>query len=211
MIEFFDIFIKGIIVGLCVSVPLGPIGMLCVQRTLHRGRRHGIITGLGASASDLVYTIISLFFLSFIINFISKNEIIIQIIGSLIVCAFGWFIFRNNPSMQPKPDEKPNSSVLRDFFSSFALTLSNPLIMFVLIALFARFNFLSDKHSLPGIALGLLGIVAGATSWWAFLTLVVSRFRNKFNIKGLKMINRITGLIIIITGIVGIFTAFKII
>jgi len=208
MNEIIHIFINGIIIGLFISVPLGPIGMLCVQRTLHRGRRHGFITGLGASASDLVYTFVSLFFLSFIINFLSKNEIIIQIIGSLILCAFGLFIFQNNPSAQPKPNEKPNSSLLRDFFSSFALTLSNPLILFVIIALFARFDFLSDKHSFVHISLGLTGILAGATSWWTFLTFVVSRFRSKFNIRGLKIINRTTGLIIILIGIIGIFTSF---
>ncbi|MCL1868074.1 MAG: LysE family translocator [Paludibacter sp.] len=208
MIEIFSIFAKGIIIGLCVSVPLGPIGMLCVQRTLHRGQLHGLITGLGASASDLFYTLISLFCLSFIINFIDKNEILIQILGSLIVCAFGLFTFRSNPSAQLKPNEKPNSNFLRDFFSSFALTLSNPLILFVLIALFARFDFLSDNHSFIHILSGLTGILMGATAWWAFLTFVVSRFRSKFNIRGLKIINRITGLIIIIIGIIGIVSIF---
>jgi len=195
-------------VGLCVSVPLGPIGMLCVQRTLHRGRLHGLVTGLGASASDLVYTLISLFFLSFIINFINKNEFIIQIIGSLIVCTFGLFIFRNNPSAQPKPDEKPNSSLLRDFFSSFALTLSNPLILFVLLALFARFNFLADKHSFLRTLLGMIAILVGATAWWFFLTFVVSSLRYKFNMRGLKIINIVTGLIIILIGIIGLFATF---
>jgi threonine/homoserine/homoserine lactone efflux protein len=208
MSEIFSVFIKGVIVGLCVSVPLGPIGILCVQRTLHRGQLHGIITGLGASVSDLFYTLISLFCLSFIINFINKNEILIKILGSLIVCAFGLFTFRSNPSAQLKPNEKPNNSVLRDFFSSFVLTLSNPLILFFLIALFARFDFLADNHSFIHILAGLTGILIGATAWWSLLTFVVSRFRYKFNIRGLKIINRITGLIIIIIGIIGIFFDF---
>jgi threonine/homoserine/homoserine lactone efflux protein len=208
MDAFLSIIIKGILIGLCISVPLGPIGMLCVQRTLHRGRFHGLITGLGASTSDLLYVIISLFFLSFIIDFLDKNQFIIQFAGSLLVCAFGFFIFRNNPTAQPKPNEKLNNTLLKDYVSSFALTLSNPLILFVLIALFARFNFLSDHAHPLQIVAGLLAIFGGATAWWSVLTIVVSHFRHKCRLRELKMINRITGIVIILIGIVGFFVGF---
>ncbi|MDR1543912.1 MAG: LysE family transporter [Prevotellaceae bacterium] len=204
---FLSIILKGILIGLCISVPLGPVGMLCVQRTLHRGRSHGLVTGLGASTSDLFYIIISLFFLSFVIDFVNKNQFVIQFAGSLLVCAFGVFIFRNNPSVQPKPSEKPNSSLLKDYASSLALTLSNPLILFVLIALFARFNFLSDQVHPLQIVAGLLAILGGATAWWAVLTVVVSRFRHKCRLRELKIINMITGIVIILIGIIGIFVS----
>ncbi|GHT19450.1 hypothetical protein FACS189429_7140 [Bacteroidia bacterium] len=187
---------------------MGPVGVLCVQRTLHRGRLHGLFTGLGASTSDLLYVIISLFFLSFVIDFIDKNQFIIQFAGSLLVCGFGCFIFRNNPSAQPKPSEKPNNTLLKDYLSSLVLTLSNPLILFVLIALFARFNFLSDTTNPLQIIAGLFAILAGATAWWAALTLVVSRFRHKCRLRELKLINRITGMVIILIGIVGVFVSF---
>jgi threonine/homoserine/homoserine lactone efflux protein len=199
-----EIIIKGILIGLCISVPLGPIGMLTIQRTLHRGQKHGIATGLGATTSDLVYTIITLFFLSFVINFIEANRFIIQLIGSIVVAAFGYYIFRSNPATQPKPNETVKHSLPGDFFTSFLLTLSNPLVLFVLIALFARFEFIGSQTTLIVSICGILSILGGALLWWSLLTFLVSRFKNKMNIRGLKIINQITGLVIMGIGCVGL-------
>lgn len=200
----FEIIIKGIIIGLFISVPLGPIGMLCVQRTLNRGRRYGIATGLGATTSDLIYTIIALFFIGFVVDFLEDKKLIIQITGSIIVIIFGIFINRSNPSKQPLPDQRRNETLMNDFFSSFILTLSNPLILFVLIALFARLEFLDKNTKLFFDVVGLLSILGGAFLWWSVLTFLVSRFRNKLSYRGLKMMNRIIGIIIITIGLFGI-------
>ncbi|MEA4937627.1 MAG: LysE family transporter [Paludibacter sp.] len=199
-----ETIIKGIIIGLFVSVPLGPIGMLCVQRTLNRGRRYGIATGLGATTSDLIYTIVALFFIGFVVDFLEDKKLIIQIIGSIIVIIFGIFINRSNPSRQPMPDQRKNETLMNDFFSSFILTLSNPLILFVLLALFARLEFLNNDTTLLINIIGLLSILGGAFLWWSVLTFLVSRFRNKLSYRGLKMMNRIIGMIIIIIGSFGI-------
>ena len=84
-----EIIIKGIIIGLFISIPLGPIGMLCIQRTLNRGRKYGIATGLGATTSDLIYTMITLFFVSFVVDLIEQQRFIIELGGSIILIAFG--------------------------------------------------------------------------------------------------------------------------
>lgn len=199
-----ELIIKGIIIGLCISVPLGPIGMLCVQRTLTRGRRYGIVTGLGATASDLVYTLITLFFLRFIIGFIDEHRLIFQIVGAVIVIIFGYFIFKSHPSAQPQPNESSKHSLLSDFFTSFGLTFSNPFILFVLIALFARFTFIEEKSTAITYIVGISSILAGALIWWLFLTYIVSHFRNKLNLRGLRLINVITGTIIIVIGCAGL-------
>lgn len=199
-----EIIIKGIIIGLFVSVPLGPIGMLCVQRTLNRGRRYGIATGLGATTSDLIYTIVALFFIGFVVDFLEDKKLIIQITGSIIVIIFGIFINRSNPSRQPMPDQRKHETLMNDFFSSFILTLSNPLILFVLIALFARFEFLDNNTTFFLNVIGLLSILGGAFLWWSVLTFLVSKFRNKLSYRGLKMMNRIIGIIIIVIGSFGI-------
>jgi threonine/homoserine/homoserine lactone efflux protein len=199
----FEIIIKGILIGLCISVPLGPIGMLTIQRTLHRGQKHGIATGLGATTSDLVYTIITLFFLSFVLDFIEAHRFIIQLVGSLVVGAFGYYIFRSNPATQPKPNETVKHSLPGDFFTSFALTFSNPLVLFVLIALFARFEFIGNKTTLFVSICGILSILGGAILWWSLLTFLISRFKNKLNMRGLKIINQVTGLVIIVIGCIG--------
>jgi threonine/homoserine/homoserine lactone efflux protein len=206
-----EIIIKGIIIGLFVSVPLGPIGMLCVQRTLNRGRKYGIATGLGATTSDLVYTIIALFFISFVVDFLETHKLIIQLTGSLVVIGFGIFIYRSNPSTQPVPNQKASKNVTGDFFSSFILTLSNPLILFILIALFARFEFLNKSTTTFINIVGILSILGGAFIWWSILTFFVSKFRNRLNYPGLKLLNRIIGIVIMVFGVFGIgFNLFKI-
>jgi threonine/homoserine/homoserine lactone efflux protein len=203
-----EIILKGILIGLCISVPLGPIGMLTIQRTLNRGQRHGIATGLGATTSDLIYTIITLFFLSFVINFIEEHRLIIQLLGSLVVAVFGWYIFRSNPATQPKPNETVKHSLLGDFATSFGLTFSNPLVLFVLIALFARFQFIGSKTTLFVSIIGISSILGGAFLWWSLLTFLVSRFKSKLNMRELKIINQITGLIIILIGCAGSILSF---
>ena len=202
-----EIILKGILIGLCISVPVGPIGMLVIQRTLNRGRKFGIATGLGASMSDLFYTIITLFFLSFVIDFIEAHRFIIELVGSLVVIFFGYFIYKNNPAVQPKPNETVQHNVYRDFISSFVLTFSNPLFLFVLIALFARIKFIHSGTSLFETILGILAILIGATLWWMTLTYIVSHFRSKIGMHQLKAINQITGGLISLIGCIGLVSS----
>lgn len=199
-----EIIIKGIIIGLFISIPLGPIGMLCIQRTLNRGRKYGIATGLGATTSDLVYTMITLFFLSFVIDLIEQQRFIIELGGSLILIVFGAFIYNSNPSTQPKPNEPVKHSIFGDYISSFGLTFSNPLVLFVLMALFARFDFINNETTLFLSVTGIVSILIGALMWWGMLTYLVSKFRKKLNMRGLKIINRLTGILIVLIGCVGV-------
>jgi threonine/homoserine/homoserine lactone efflux protein len=203
-----EIVLKGILIGLFLSVPTGPIGMLCIQRTFNRGRWHGIATGLGATFSDLVYTIITLFFLSFVMDFIEHNRLVIQLIVSAVLVAFGIYIYRSHPSTQPKPNDTKKHTLIGDFFTAFWLTLSNPLILFALIILFARFEFINSKTTIILLVSGLGSILLGATLWWFTLTFLVSRFKNKVNARRLIIVNRVTGIIIVLLGCVGIIKAF---
>jgi len=204
MERMLEIIIKGILIGLCISVPLGPIGMLTIQRTLNRGQKYGVATGLGATTSDLIYTIITLFFLSFVLDFIEDHRFVIELVGSLVVALFGWYIFQSNPATQPKPNETVKHSLLSDFVTSFGLTFSNPLVLFVLIALFARFQFIGNKTTLFVSICGILSILGGALLWWNLLTILVSKFKNKLNMRELKLINQITGIIILLIGTIGL-------
>ncbi|NDV47137.1 LysE family translocator [Paludibacter sp. 221] len=203
-----DLIIKGIIIGLCISVPLGPIGMLCVQRTLNRGRKYGIATGLGATTSDLVYTVVMLFFLQFVIGFIEEHRMVFQIIGTVIVIIFGYFIFKSHPSAQPHPNERSKGNIFSDYITAFGLTFSNPLILFVLMALFARFSFIPENSPLSTYIIGISSILLGAFAWWCLLTYIVSHFRDKLTIRGLRTINIITGCIIMTIGCVGLIASF---
>ncbi len=203
-----EIVLKGLIIGLSVSVPLGPIGMLCIQRTLNRGRKFGLITGLGATTSDIIYAIITMFFLNFVIGIVEQYQTIIQLVGSVVIALFGVWIYRSNPVVQPLLQDKPDNNFLSDYISSLLLTLSNPLILFVMIALFSQLEFVTSETSIMMHLIGLISIVGGAFIWWFILTGFSSRFRNKLNFRGLKIVNRVVGSIIIVFGIIGIITLF---
>ncbi len=193
----------GIVIGLFTSVPVGPLGILTIQRTLNRGRWHGVITGLGASTSDLIYAAIVGFSMSFITDFIDAHQFWIQIAGSVIVVFFGVHVFLSNPSAQLSSVKKSSrSDYISDYFSAFGLCFSNPLIIFIFIGLFAQFNFFESGQTWYENVVGMLSILIGAFSWWLTLTLIVSKLRSRFNVRGLWILNKITGAILVLFGVI---------
>ena len=200
----FDFIWKGIIIGICISAPMGPIGVLCIQRTLNRGKYYGIATGLGATASDLLYAIVTGYGMSFVVDFLQLHEFMFQIIGSALVFAFGFYLSRSNPVRQLAKPTEAKESYMQDFATSFALTISNPLIIVLLMALYARFNFINHETQLGESVVGFFCILIGACLWWFCLTSIVNVFRNKFNVRGLRFVNIITGCILMVLSIVGV-------
>src|SRR5690554_7710129 len=142
--------LEGMIVGFSASVPLGPIGVLCIQRTLQRGRLAGLFSGLGAAISDTIFAVIAGFSLSFIVAFIEEQIFWIQIFGAVILFLLGAHIYRSNPAVQLRRQRRSKSSYLQDFVSTFLLTISNPLALFLLIAFFAGFGVVAPDPGLPG-------------------------------------------------------------
>ncbi len=199
---------RGIAIGIIISAPMGPVGILCIQRTLAKGRKTGFYTGVGAAASDLLYCLLTGFGLSFIEEFLEKNQNIIQIVGSVVLIAFALYLFISNPSKSlKKPGEKMTGSPKTDILNGFLFTVSNPLIIFLIIGLFARFNFLLPEI-LPGhYFIGFSCIILGALGWWWMVTFFVDKVRAHFNLRSMWLINKIIGGIIAIFGIVGIITA----
>lgn len=184
---------------------MGPINMLCVQRTLNRGRWHGFVTGLGAMLSDLIYGFITLLGMSFASDFLTKNEIALQFIGSVILILFGLSVFRANPLKGWTPNIVTEyTRYTRYFFSSFLLTFSNVAILFVFVTLFARFSFNPIVDGRSFLAAGILGIGIGSLAWWFFLSSFVSRIRKHFNREGLKLLNKTVGIILMVIGVGGI-------
>jgi threonine/homoserine/homoserine lactone efflux protein len=192
-------------IGVLVSAPMGPIGLLCIQRTLNKGRWHGFFSGAGAAFSDLIYAAITCMGMGFVISFIENHQVVLQVIGSILLLFFGIYTFRSNPSRGlKKPTEYKSSSFYQDTVTAFFLTLSNPFIIFLYIALFARFNFILPDDKFYSIVFGLLGIVAGAIFWWFMITYLVGKLRLVFNVRGLWIMNRAIGMVIIALSIVGL-------
>jgi threonine/homoserine/homoserine lactone efflux protein len=193
--------IKGLIIGVVVSAPVGPIGILCLQRTLNRGRSHGFATALGATFSDLVYAVIAVFSMSFIIDFITEHHFVLQIIGSIIVFLFGLYIYVTNPVKNLKKHHLEKKSYMQDFLTSFGLTITNPLVVFLFIALFAKFSFVTEGTTFWESIAGIMFIMLGAFFWWMLLVNVVNLFRNRFNMRRLYVINQVTGIILMFLAI----------
>ena len=202
------IIIRGLAIGILVSAPMGPIGVLCIQRTLNKGRRSGLATGLGASLSDLCYAILTGLGLSIVVDFIEAHQAPLQIIGSLVLTGFGLYLFRQNPARNIRKKLNQKSSFTQDFASSFLLTLSNPLILLLLIGLFARLNFFLPEMKAGHYILGYVSIILGSFIWWFTITYIINKVRSHFNLRSLWLINRIISIVIIVMSLVGVGTGF---
>ena len=193
-------------IGIILSAPMGPIGILCIQRTLNKGRNSGFFTGIGAAASDLFYCLLVGLGISLVTDFIADHVNILQVIGSVILIIYATYMIIHNPVSQIKEKLEQRDDRFRDMVTGFLFTLSNPLIMFLIIPLFSRFGFPLPEYKFYHIILGYASIVLGALIWWAVITFFVNKVRTHFNIRSMWVINRIIGSIILILSLYGLVT-----
>lgn len=199
-----DILWKGLIIGVVVSAPLGPVGVLCIQRTLNKGRWYGFITGLGASLSDIAYALLTGYGMSFVFDYVEKNIFYLQLLGSIMLLAFGIYTFRSNPVQSIRPVSGNKGTYFHNFITAFAVTLSNPLIIFLFIGLFARFAFVSEGVLVFEAVTGYIAIALGALAWWFGVTYFVNKVRTQFNLRGIWIMNRIIGAIVMFVSLLGL-------
>lgn len=208
-----QLIVKGIIIGIVVSAPMGPVGILCIQRTMNKGRSYGIATGAGASLSDFVYAVITGSGMLFIMDFIERPEIIfwLKLGGSLLLFIFGLHTLLSNPIKSlRKASSGKKGTLFNNFISSFFVTISNPLIIFLFIALFAQLTFAVPANPF-GVACGYLSIVGGAMLWWLGLTYVITQMKTNFGLRGMFFINRTIGTIVVVVSVFyALATVFRI-
>lgn len=198
--------IKGFIVGICASVPLGPIGVLCIQRTLSKGRNSGFITGLGAAVTDTFFAAISLLSISYVQQLLNDYRYLVMIAGGIIVGSFGIKLFMTNPVKQIRRIKSGGSHYWQDFFSTILMTISNPGAFFLILGLFALIGISrGEAEPMDRIAITLTGVFAGAALWWHALSTGINMFRNKLRLRQLIMINRIAGVVILVLGLISFF------
>lgn len=202
-----ELFYTGIIIGVLVSCPIGPSGMLCIKRTLAKGQLSGFFSGLGVAFSDLVYATGTSLFMGLLVNFVQANERPLQIFGSIILVLFGYYIFRSNPVKNVQGNQEQKQTLVQDFVTAFLVTFSNILIVILFIGLFAQYGFVLPDYSIQIIFAGLIGIFAGAVLWWLLITFVVSLMRSWFNARGLMILNKVMGVIIMTLAAIGFITA----
>ncbi len=204
MSTIFSVIIGCLSVGIILSAPMGPIGILVVQRTMEKGRKSGLYTGLGAAVSDLFYCLLAGLGLSFVTDFITNHQEAFQIGGSIVLIVFALFMILRSPVKGLKHDDEIKVNYTHDALTGFAFTLSNPLIIFLIFPLFARFGFPSSEYHFYHYIIGYLFIVIGALLWWMAITYLVDKLRAKFNINSMWLINKIMGTIIMLLAIYGL-------
>ena len=201
-----DIFLavlKGFLVGLAASVPMGPIAILVIQKTLSKGQRAGFFTGLGASVIDTIYAIISIFALAFAQSFINDHENIIYLVGGAILILIGLSMALSNPfKHRRRSDEKKSSFSSTDFLQAIAMGVSNPMAIFVIFALFGLVGITDQTPRSWNVAPIILSVSAGTVTYWFIFSWALSRFRGKFSLRTILWLSRVMGAIVVIVGLV---------
>lgn len=193
--------LKGFLIGICASAPIGPIAILVVQKTLSKGQKAGFVTGMGACAVDTVFAVIALFALTFAQEFLASHRELIFITGGIIVTILGWSMTTSDPFRKLKSDNASGVSV-KDFLQALMMGLSNPGAILVIFALFAFFGIGSPDKEDWSMMPVILSVAAGATAWWFGVTALLNHFRKRFKLRTILWINRLTGAAVIIIGIV---------
>jgi threonine/homoserine/homoserine lactone efflux protein len=203
-----ELLIRGVVIGLIASIPLGPMGVLCIQRTLSKNHSSGFVSGLGAATADMVFASMALFSLGVVLSFIESHLTIIKAVGGICIIMVGINIFFTNPVIQIRRNRAGKSNLWQDYISMLLLTIANPAYILIFVALFAALGLngpgLGFAHSLLLIA----GVLGGAALWWFALTAVVSMLRRRFRPRMLLWMNRISGGVIVGLGVAALMLIF---
>lgn len=198
MIAFLISLIWGAIIGLVSAIPVGPVGLVCIQRTLAKNKISGLISGLGSSTADACLALVSAFSIRFVLDFITNNHVIMRILGALLLIFIGISSF-----FKETENKKVRiSTALRhidEFLSGFVMTITNPLTAFVFFAGFASINS-KVGHSFTISLLFVIGVFLGSLLWWFSLTLITEKLSHKIKDGHIDNINKIFSSLIVIIG-----------
>lgn len=189
-------FFKGLIIGFSIAAPVGPIGVLCIRRTLDEGRAAGLLTGLGAATADAMYGCVAGFGLVFISTILTSQQIWLRIIGGLFLCFLGIKTFLAKPAEHAASVRKYGHA--ESYVSTFFLTLTNPMTILSFAGVFAGLGLVGGDSSSAGLLVS--GVFLGSAVWWFLLSTIVNVFRGKLHIRHLEWVNRVSGIIITIFG-----------
>jgi threonine/homoserine/homoserine lactone efflux protein len=195
-----SIFFKGLVVGFLVATPVGPIGLLCIQRTLSQGKMHGLVSGLGAATADAVYGLIAALGLTFISDFLVKEQVWFRLLGGLFLCYLGVRTFLSKSAGQTSSADVP--SHIGNYGSTFLLALTSPITILVFAAVFAGLGALTSGARYISVGLSVTGVFIGSALWWFMLCGVAGILHGKISNGILTGLNRISGIIIMVFGLV---------
>lgn len=200
-------FAQGFIIGFSIAAPVGPIGILCIRRSLCDGYWLGFLTGLGAASADAFYGLIAGFGLTIISNFLVSQQIELKLIGGLFLCYLGLKTIFTQPVKQV--EILSSKQGVSAYTSTFFLTLTDPMTILSFVAIFSGLG-LGNKNHYRDAAILVLGVFLGSALWWFLLVSGVSVFRDKISTRTLQGVNRISGILIFGFGLAALFSLIKI-
>ncbi|MBA3075489.1 MAG: LysE family translocator [Anaerolineae bacterium] len=203
----FNYLLKGILIGFSIAAPVGPIGVLCIRRTLADGRAAGLLSGLGAATADALYGCVAGFGMTLISSFLVNQQNWIRLVGGAFLCYLGVKTLLTKPAQEPAEVKK--KGLLGSFISTFFLTVTNPITILSFAAIFAGLGLASSDNNFSSAAILVMGVFCGSAAWWLLLSGVVGLFREKFGHKAMQWVNRISGMIILGFGFFALFSLIK--
>ena len=198
--------VRGLIIGFFIAAPIGPIGALCIQRTLSKGLIYGLLSGLGAATADGTYGLIAGFGLTFISSFLIGQQLWIRLIGGVFLLYLGLRTILSKPAQREQATTIKGENLLAAYVSTLFLTLTNPLTILSFAAIFAGIGAGGANRSYISAAVLVLGVFLGSALWWVILSSGVSILRTKLNTQALRWVNRISGAIIITFGVLALLS-----
>jgi threonine/homoserine/homoserine lactone efflux protein len=198
------LFFKGLLVGFLIAMPVGPIGILCIQRTLNKGKLHGIVSGLGAATADAIYGFIAAFGLTFISNFLVKEQPWLRLVGGIFLCYMGARVYLSKSQQRATPED--GASYVSDYVSAFILTFTNPTTFLAFAAAFAGLGLvILIEHHIAALLL-VAGVFVGSGLWWLILSGITATFLGKLLYTRPAWLNKVSGIIIIAFGLFVLLT-----
>lgn len=193
--------LKGIAVGFSIAAPVGPIGVLCIRRSLAEGSLMGLLTGLGAATADAAYGFVAAFGLTAVSIFLIDKQLWLSLIGGVFLCYLGIATFLRLPPNDAASTER--GSRLAAYVSTFLLTLSNPTTILSFVAIFAGFG-LGAYASYAAASAMVLGVFLGSALWWIILSGSVGLLRSRLSRNRMQWVNRISGTMILAFGLIAV-------
>jgi len=199
--------LEGLLIGILVSLPIGPAGINIINKTLSRGRRAGFISAMGTLTADLIFSMIAVAGISFIITFIEEKVIFFRILGGLFVIFIGLKIFREDPvSAYRETGRDVGIGFVDNYVTALLMVLSNPMTLLAYIAIFASISYSPGVRFMEGPAVTILGLIISALIWWFSLTYYLDKFRTRVRLRFIFWFQKLAGILIILFGLALIIT-----
>ena len=196
----FVFLLKGIAVGIVIAVPVGPVGVLCVRRTIFDGRLFGFLSGLGAASADTIFGIVAGFGLTVVSDLLLDYQSWLRTAGGLFLVYIGGSALRKRIGRCETP-ETSAENLLSAYLSTFALTITNPVTILAFLGIFAGVGFTGEEATLARAGMLIAGVLLGSLIWWLGISLGAGLFRQSIGERHLVLLNRISGGILTLSGV----------